>query len=113
MFALATPHALAEDLVAAPLVTGGATTIIYVFPTSPQTFVPVAGLPSFLVMPGAPVPAVATEVVYSTPGPVPSTAVASVKVDCRNFGGVVTIAGPDVFNLDKDNDGVGCEPEDR
>lgn len=65
-------------------------------------------------MPGAEVPAVATQVIYTTPGPVPSTRlVASADVDCANFAGVVTIAGPDIFNLDNDDDGIGCEPEDR
>lgn len=106
------------------VVTGGDTTVVYVFPTSPQTFVPIAGLPSFLAMPGAPVPAVATQVVYTTPGPLapvkavgtttiaPTTATA-VDIDCSNFVGTVTIAGPDRFHLDKDGDGIGCEPEDR
>jgi hypothetical protein len=104
--------AMAEEFKSGSIVTGGTTTIVYVFPTSPQTFVPVAGLPSFLVMPGAPIPAVATEIVYSAPGPVPAT-LTSVNVDCRNFTGVVTIAGADTFNLDRDGDGIGCEPEDR
>ena len=110
--ALAAVPATAEDVESGPIVTGGTTTVVYVFPTSPQTFVPVAGLPSFLVMPGAPIPAVATEVVYSAPGPVPAT-LTTVNVDCRNFAGVVTIAGSDIFNLDRDGDGIGCEPEDR
>lgn len=101
------------------VVTGGDTTIVYVFPTSPQTFVPVASLPSFLVMPGAEIPAVATEVVYTVPQPAVAavTAVASASavadLDCANFIGIVTISGPDRFGLDKDGDGIGCEPEDR
>ena len=115
--ACAIPPALAAGE-ATTVVTGGATTVVYVFPPSPQTFVPIAGLPSFLAMPGAPVPAVATEVVYTTPGPVvPVKAVATtpsaVDLDCSNFVGTVTISGPDRFHLDKDGDGIGCEPEDR
>jgi len=109
---------------ATTVVTGGDTTVVYVFPTSPQTFVPIAGLPSFLAMPGAPVPAVATQVVYTTPAPIaPMKAVATttiapttpsaVDLDCSNFVGTVTISGPDRFHLDKDGDGIGCEPEDR
>ena len=106
--------AASQEIIPSSIVTGGDTTIVYVFPTSPQTFVPVAGLPSFLVMPGAEVPPVATQVIYTTPGLVASTRlVASVKVNCSNFTGVVTISGPDTFNLDKDGDGIGCEPEDR
>jgi hypothetical protein len=119
----ATPPVLAASD-STTVVTGGDTTVVYVFPTSPQTFVPIAGLPSFLAMPGAPVPAVATEVVYTTPGPVaPVKAVATtsiaptmpsaVDLDCSNFVGTVTISGPDRFHLDKDGDGIGCEPEDR
>jgi hypothetical protein len=100
------------------VVSGGDTTIVYVFPTSPQAFVPVAGLPSFLVMPGAQIPAVATEVVYTVPQPtVATTTVATAStvgdLDCANFIGIVTISGPDRFGLDKDGDGIGCEPEDR
>jgi hypothetical protein len=54
--------AAAEDVVAtAPIVTGGDTTIVYVFPTSPQNSAPIDGLPLFLAMPGAPLPAVATQ----------------------------------------------------
>jgi hypothetical protein len=112
--ALAATPGIAQDPAPAAIVTGGNTTIVYVFPTSPQTFVPVAGLPSFLVMPGADVPPIATQVVYSTSVPATSTQlVASVDVDCSNFTGIVTISGPDMFNLDKDGDGIGCEPEDR
>ena len=104
----------AQDVAVGSIVTGGPTMIVYVFPTSPQSFVPVAGLPSFLVMPGGDVPAGRDfRVIYTSPGPLPSTLVASAALDCRNFTGVVTIAGPDAFNLDKDHDGIGCEPEDR
>ncbi len=97
------------------VISAGPTTLVYVFPTSPQTFVPVEGLPSFLVMPGADVPAVATQVVYSVPQPTPALRpVGSIAdLDCSNFVGEVVIAGPDRFNLDKDGDGIGCEPEDR
>jgi hypothetical protein len=100
------------------VVAGGDTTIVYVFATSPQTFVPVAGLPSFLVMPGADLPPVATEVVYTVPRPSLATSTVAAAstiadVDCANFVGIVTISGPDRFNLDRDGDGLGCEPEDR
>jgi hypothetical protein len=110
-----TPSQTAEPTT---IVSGGDTTIVYVFPTSPQAFVPVAGLPSFLVMPGAQIPAVATEVVYTVPQPtVATTTVATAStvadLDCANFIGIVTISGPDRFGLDKDGDGIGCEPEDR
>ena len=110
-----TPSQTAEPTT---IVSGGDTTIVYVFPTSPQSFVPVAGLPSFLVMPGAQIPAVATEVVYTVPQPtVATTTVATAStvadLDCANFIGIVTISGPDRFGLDKDGDGIGCEPEDR
>jgi hypothetical protein len=110
--------ALSQAAEPTTVIAGGDTTIVYVFPTSPQTFVPVAGLPSFLVMPGADLPPVATEVIYTVPRPaVATTAVATAStiadVDCANFVGIVTISGPDRFNLDKDGDGLGCEPEDR
>lgn len=111
--------AVAQDS-APTVVAGGDATIVYVFPTSPQTFVPVAGLPSFLVMPGAELPPVATQVVYSIPRPasianvgVSAAGPLEARLDCSDFVGVVTIAGPDRFHLDKDGDGVGCEPEDR
>jgi hypothetical protein len=112
---LATMPAAAEDVVAtAPIVTGGDTTIVYVFPTSPQKFAPIDGLPSFLAMPGSPLPAVATQVVYTAPQPVPPAALVSgLDVDCSNFSGEVRIAGPDRFDLDKDGDGIGCGKEDR
>lgn len=110
---LATPAA-AQDATSQPIVAGGDTTIVYVFPTSPQAFAPVVGLPSFLMMPGADAPQVATQVIYSTPAPVSSTPLAAaVEVDCSNFPGSVTISGPDAFDLDKDGDGIGCEPEER
>jgi hypothetical protein len=110
--------ALSQSAEPTTVVSGGDTTIVYVFPTSPQSFVPVAGLPSFLVMPGAQIPAVATEVVYTVPQPtVATTTVATAStvadLDCANFIGIVTISGPDRFGLDKDGDGIGCEPEDR
>ena len=105
---------VAQEAAPSPVVVGGDTTIVYVFPTTPQTFVPVATLPSFLVMPGAEVPTVATQVIYTKPGPAAPASVDSiVDVDCSNFTGVVKIAGPDTFNLDDDGDRVGCEPEDR
>jgi hypothetical protein len=115
LVALVAMPAAAEDVVTtAPIVTGGGTTIVYVFPTSPQKFVPIDGLPSFLAMPGSPLPAVATQVVYTAPQPVaPATLVSSLDVDCSNFSGEVRIAGPDRFDLDKDGDGIGCEKEDR
>ena len=110
--------ALSQSAEPTTVVSGGDTTIVYVFPTSPQSFVPVTGLPSFLVMPGAQIPAVATEVVYTVPQPtVATTTVATAStvadLDCANFIGIVTISGPDRFGLDKDGDGIGCEPEDR
>ncbi len=96
------------------VVSGGDTTLVYVFPTSPQTFVPVQGLPSFLVIPGANAPAIATQVVYTVPQPSVGAGTGAVAdLDCSNFVGTVTISGPDIYNLDKDGDGVGCEPEDR
>lgn len=121
LVAIATP-VIAQDDVSATIVAANDATIVYVFPTSPQTFVPIAGLPSFLAMPGAPVPAIATQVVYTAPQPAelhssasivsPGTVLAPV-LDCSSFVGVVRLVGPDRFNLDHDGDGVGCEPEDR
>ena len=110
--ALATQSAIAQDG-PSTVVSAGDTTVVYVFPTSPQTFVPVAGLPSFLVMPGADLPAIATQVVYSVPRPAVMANTAITDLDCTNFVGEVTISGPDRFGLDKDGDGIGCEPEDR
>ena len=111
--ACATAPALAQDT-KPTVISGGDTTLVYVFPTSPQTFVPVQGLPSFLVMPGGDVPAIATQVVYTVPQPVPAPGGGAIAdFDCSNFVGTVTISGPDRFDLDKDGDGIGCEPEDR
>lgn len=91
-----------------------ATTVVYVFPTSPQTFVPMAGLPSFLFMPGAPLPEIATQVHYSVALPaVFMSATVTGDVDCRHFLGEVLAPAPDPYNLDRDGDGIGCEPEDR
>jgi hypothetical protein len=113
---MATPFtAQAHDLASTlPLVVGDNATVVYVFPTSPQTFVPVSGLPSFLVAPGAPPPQFATEVIYAMPQPaVTLPASAGPTVDCSDFTGEVAIAGPDTFGFDRDGDGLGCEPEDR
>lgn len=100
-------------------------TVVYVYPTSPQTFVPVEGLASFAVMPGAPLPQVATQVVHSATLPalaaVPLPAivapvtpvVAAADIDCAHFEGAVRVVAPDVYNLDDDGDGIGCEPEER
>lgn len=30
-------------------------------------------------------------------------------LDCRDVGGPVRVVGPDVYRLDRDHDGVGCE----
>ena len=107
---LASAPTIADEVRAAPIVSGGDVTIVNVFPTSPQTFVPAIGLPSYLVMPGSPPVSVATEVIYTTTGPAASVQrAAGVDVDCSNFDGTVQISGPDVFSLDKDGDGVGCE----
>lgn len=94
-------------------------TVVYVFPTSPATFVPVTGLPSFLVMPGAAVPKVATQVVYTTPAPavvatpVVATAAVAARIDCAAFKSTVVVVEPDIYGLDKDGDGIGCEPGER
>lgn len=113
---VATPFATqAHDMASTvPFVVGDNATVVYVFPTSPQTFVPVSGLPSFLMAPGAPPPQFATEVIYAMPQPAIALPVgAGPIVDCSDFVGEVAIAGPDTFGLDLDGDGVGCEPEDR
>ena len=93
------------------------TTIIYVYPTSPSTFVTVAGLPSFLLMPGAPVPTVATQVVHSVPVPLlpglPVTVSSTGELDCSQFGGPVFVGANDPHGLDHDDDGIGCEPAER
>lgn len=115
-FAIATVTAVpiaAQEAVPATIVTGGDTTIVYVFPTSPQSFAPIEGLPSFVMMPGADAPQVATQVIYTTPAPVVRNLLASIDVDCSNFKGTVTISGPDTFGLDRDGDGIGCETEER
>ena len=97
-----------------PVIAAGDATVVYVFATSPQAFVPVAGLPSFLLMPGAEPPPVATQVVYTVPQPVaPTHLTTKIDVDCSNFSGPVTISGPDRFGLDKNGNGIGCELEDR
>lgn len=31
-------------------------------------------------------------------------------LDCRDVPGTVYVVGPDVYNLDADSDGLGCEP---
>ena len=105
------PAATAHD-VTPTIVAQGDTTIAYIFPTSPQSFIPIRSLPSFLAMPGADLPPVATEVIYSVPLPA-SLVHATSDVDCRHFSGTVRVAGKDIFNLDRDGDGIGCEPEDR
>ncbi|NGP17101.1 hypothetical protein [Devosia aurantiaca] len=104
--------AFADEVVPTIVTSGGQTTVVYVFPTSPQSFVPVKGLPSFLAMPGAPLPPVSTQVIYSAPLPEPMVT-SSADLDCDNFAGEVALAGADIFNLDKDGDGIGCESEDR
>jgi hypothetical protein len=57
---------------------------------------------------------VATEVIYTTTGPAASVQrAAGIDVDCANFEGTVQVSGPDVFSLDKDGDGVGCQAGER
>lgn len=94
------------------------TTVVYVFPTSPQSFVPLAGLPSFLIMRGAPLPRVATQVSYSVV--VPAVAAPALgaplvpgDLDCAQLPGPVLAPPPDPYKLDRDGDGIGCAPEDR
>lgn len=112
--ALASSPTTAQEQRTAPIVSGGDVTIVNVFPTSPQAFVPVSGLPSYLVMPGSAPLSVATEVIYTTTAPAAlAQPAAGVDVNCTNFANTVQISGPDVFSLDKDGDGVGCEPGDR
>ena len=112
--ALASIPVGAEELRSAPIVSGGDVTIVNVFPTSPQSFAPVTGLPSYLAMPGSAPLAVATEVIYTTTGPAALTQHATgVEVNCANFSGTVQISGSDIFDLDEDGDGVGCEPDER
>ena len=121
-FGLAATAAIAAICSAQPVLaeeTVQPTTVVYVFPTSPATFIPVAGLPSFLVMPGAVVPRVATQVVYTAPAPAvvatPVVAAAAVpaKVDCSAFSATVMVVAPDIYGLDEDGDGIGCEPAER
>ncbi len=105
--------------IAAPLpvtATAPPVQVVYVYPTSPSTFVPMAGLPSFLFMPGSPLPEIGTYVVHAVPVPaVASTpvVVAAGDIDCDQLPGPVQVLPLDTFNLDKDGDGIGCEPEDR
>lgn len=33
--------------------------------------------------------------------------------DCSEIDGPVTVVGPDVYRLDRDRDGIGCEPSPR
>lgn len=110
---LAGTGAVAAHEVSPTIVSSGDTTVAYVFPTSPQSFVPIRSLPSFMAMPGAEMPLVATQVVYSMPVPDTLVRAPGLDVDCSHFAGTVAVAGDDVFNLDRDGDGIGCEPEDR
>ncbi len=113
--------AIADGSVSAPVAAAAAPiTVVYVYPTSPSTFVPVVGLPSFLVMPGAPLPEVATQVTTTVALPAAPVAVAgplpaavSGDLDCSLFAGIVIAPAPDPYGLDRDGDGIGCEPEDR
>jgi hypothetical protein len=110
--ALASAPATAEEIRSTPIVSGGDVTVVNVFPTSPQAFVPVTGLPSYLVMPGSAPLSVATEVIYTNTVPADSVQrAAGIDVNCANFNGTVQISGPDVFSLDKDGDGIGCGRE--
>ena len=34
-------------------------------------------------------------------------------LDCAEVGGIVQVVGPDVYHLDRDGDGEGCEPLPR
>jgi hypothetical protein len=105
--------------IAAPLpvtATAPPVQMVYVYPTSPSTFVPMAGLPSFLFMPGAPLPEIGTYVVHAVPVPAVASmpiVVAAGDIDCDQLPGPVQVLPPDRFDLDKDGDGIGCEPEDR
>ncbi len=90
--------------------------VVYVYPTSPSTFVPFAGLPSFLFQPGAPLPEIGTYVVHAVPVPAIASyplVIAAGDVDCAELPGPVQVLPPDTFDLDEDGDGIGCEPEDR
>jgi len=109
------PGATADaDAALAPPALDAPTTAIYVYPTSPQTFVPVVGLPSFVIQPGAPVPEVATHVVHSVAVPHWAERRRPLgDLDCSNFDGPVHVIPPDVNHLDPDGDGLGCEPHER
>ena len=103
--------------IAAPVpVTAAPAQVVYVYPTSPSTFVPMAGLPSFLFQPGAPLPTIGTYVVHAVPVPALASyplVIAAGDIDCAQLPGPVQVLPPDTFDLDKDGDGIGCEPEDR
>jgi hypothetical protein len=91
-------------------------TLVYVYPTTPSTFVPVAMLPSFLVQPGAPLPAIPNYVVQSVPIPVmpgKPTAAAAADIDCSDLTGPVFVGAADPYQLDRNGNGIGCEPADR
>lgn len=104
----------ADAALAPPALEPTATTAIYVYPTSPSTFVPVVGLPSFVVQPGAPVPEVATYVVHSVVVPHWAERQRPLgDLDCSNFDGTVRVIPPDVNHLDPDGNGIGCEPHER
>jgi hypothetical protein len=116
--------AAATVTVAAPPIAGAVTVpvaappvqVVYVYPTSPSTFVPFAGLPSFLFQPGAPLPEIGTYVVHAVPVPAVASyplVIAAGDIDCDQLPGPVQVLPPDTFDLDKDGDGIGCEPEDR
>ncbi|HEV7275112.1 MAG TPA: hypothetical protein VGN80_02385 [Devosiaceae bacterium] len=110
---VAAPVAEDDTALAPPELEEAASTAIYVYPTSPSTFVPVVGLPSFVIQPGAPVPEVATHVVHSVPLPAWPAGRALGDLDCSNFEGTVRVVRPDVNFLDPDGDGIGCEPHER
>ena len=87
-------------------------TVVYVYPTSPQTFVPVASLPSYLVQPGAPLPQIANFVVQSVPIPVlaGTPVAAAADLDCSDLNGPVFVGAADPHHLDRNGNGIGCEP---
>ena len=108
----ARPGAETGAVVAAPPQT---VTVVYVYPTTPQAFVPVASLPSFLVQPGAPLPEIQNFVVQSVPVPVlaGSPVAAAADLDCSDLTGPVFVGASDPHHLDKTGNGIGCEPADR